>query len=154
LFIITCWLINCGTSILWAQNTLPATQMPGARIQWSKQAEVTKYRLQIASDEQFRDVLFDRLIDGYTYEVRDLAPGRYYCRVAQADNGTGEFLSGADGSVIWQSGQEMSPGVGAGMRSLAVAIANDGNLIVVGNDRSAAGLRALEVTKMAKSHPQ
>jgi hypothetical protein len=63
-------------------------------------------------------------------------------------------LSGADGSMIWQSGAEMNPGAGNVMRSLAVAIAKDGHLIVVGNDRSAAGLRALEVTKMPLSNPQ
>jgi len=63
-------------------------------------------------------------------------------------------LAGLTGSRIWDSGEETtvtkSP---AGTRSVAVAKVNDGRLIVVGNDQSAAGLRALEVPKAsAKSN--
>jgi outer membrane protein assembly factor BamB len=66
-------------------------QAPVAKIQWNKQPGVTKYRLQIASDEKFSDVLFDGLIKGSEYVVKDLAPGHYYWRIAQAETETGQF---------------------------------------------------------------
>jgi hypothetical protein len=62
-------------------------------------------------------------------------------------------LSGVDGSQFWQSGAETNGHASNVMRTLAVAVAQDGHLIVVGNDRSAAGLRALEVSKMPLSSP-
>jgi outer membrane protein assembly factor BamB len=79
-----------SSSTLARQKYSPA-QAPVAKIQWTKQPGVTKYRLQIATDEKFSDVLFDGLIMGSEYVVRDLAPGRYYWRIAQAQNETGQF---------------------------------------------------------------
>ena len=52
------------------------------KIAWSKHPGVTHYRLQIAGDRQFQDVLFDRLVEGFEYVVSDLLPGSYYWRVA------------------------------------------------------------------------
>ena len=64
-----------------------------AKIVWSKQTGVTRYRLQIANDQQFQDVLFDRLVDGTEYFVSDLPPGSYYWRVAPQSGPTvGQFL--------------------------------------------------------------
>ncbi len=66
-------------------------QAPPVKIHWNKQPGITKYRLQIARDEKFSDVLFDGLIKGSEYVVRDLAPGHYYWRIAQAETETGQF---------------------------------------------------------------
>ena len=74
------------------QGKYDSIQAPVARIQWSKRIGVKRYRLQIASDERFSDVFFDGLITGYEYVARDLAPGRYYWRVAPSESETGEFL--------------------------------------------------------------
>lgn len=74
------------------QKKYASIQAPVARIQWSKQLGVERYRLQIASDEQFSDVFFDGLITGDEYVTRDLAPGRYYWRVAPSKSETGKFL--------------------------------------------------------------
>jgi len=63
----------------------------GVQIKWSKQAGVTRYRLQIARDERFTDVLFDGRVTGEQYVARELSPGTYYWRIAPADYQTREF---------------------------------------------------------------
>ncbi len=80
------------SSATFGQQKYNAAQAPVAKIQWNNQPGVTKYRLQIASDEKFSDVLFDSLIKGSVYVVRDLAPGHYYWRIAQAETETGQFV--------------------------------------------------------------
>ncbi|MCM3905635.1 MAG: PQQ-like beta-propeller repeat protein [Pyrinomonadaceae bacterium] len=45
-----------------------------------------RYRLQIALDERFNDVMFDGVVSGHEYVPRDLPPGRYHWRVASADS--------------------------------------------------------------------
>ena len=51
-------------------------------IQWYKQRGINKYRLQIASDDQFQNVFFDGPVIGQQYRVSGLAAGYYYWRVA------------------------------------------------------------------------
>lgn len=53
---------------------------------------VTRYRLQIAADESFQDVLLDRLVAGQVYRPTDLSPGQYYWRVAPSQRETGPFM--------------------------------------------------------------
>jgi hypothetical protein len=60
-------------------------------IQWNKQKGVSSYRLQIASDENFRDIFLDRRINGARYIAQALPPGYYYWRVAAADFGPTNF---------------------------------------------------------------
>ena len=82
-------LLFITASILFAQ-----TNRATAKISWNKLPGITTYRLQIATDEQFQDVLVDRLIEGYEYVVNDLEPGRYHWRVAAKDSSrTGQFLN-------------------------------------------------------------
>lgn len=64
------------------------------RIQWIPQPGVRRYRLQIASDERFNDVMFDGVVNGSEYIPRDLTPGRYYWRVASAESRSLRFLKG------------------------------------------------------------
>lgn len=58
---------------------------------WPAQQGVLRYRLQLAHDEQFKDIVFDRAVFGTEYLVSDLAPGRYYWRVAPAVKETGAY---------------------------------------------------------------
>jgi hypothetical protein len=51
-------------------------------IQWNRLRGVTRYRLQIASDEQFEDVFFDGPVAGEQYVVSGVASGYYYWRIA------------------------------------------------------------------------
>ncbi|HKC65960.1 MAG TPA: hypothetical protein VKB86_20115, partial [Pyrinomonadaceae bacterium] len=58
---------------------------------WPGQQGVLRYRLQVARDDQFRDIVFDRAVFGTEYLVTELAPGNYYWRVAPAVKETGTF---------------------------------------------------------------
>lgn len=60
-------------------------------IQWTRQKGVARYRLQIASDENYRSIFFDGRINGERYTVSGLPPGYYYWRAAPADRSTGQF---------------------------------------------------------------
>ena len=60
-------------------------------IQWTKQNGVSKYRLQIASDESFHDIFFDGRLNGERYTANTLPPGYYFWRTAPADYSTGSF---------------------------------------------------------------
>ena len=48
------------------------TQPGVTRLKWTKPAGVARYRLQIARDERFNDVLFDGIVSGDEYLVSDL----------------------------------------------------------------------------------
>lgn len=60
-------------------------------LQWNKQKDVSRYRLQIAADEKFQDVYFDSPVYGNRHVVKDLPPGTYYWRAAPADFQLGAF---------------------------------------------------------------
>jgi hypothetical protein len=60
-------------------------------LQWTKQKGVAKYRLQIASDENFRNIFFDGRVDGERYTVSGLPPGYYFWRMAPANFQAGQF---------------------------------------------------------------
>jgi outer membrane protein assembly factor BamB len=62
-----------------------------ARIAWEGKQKITRYRLQLARDEQFADIVFDKLITGREYTVTELAPGKYFWRVAPAAGETGAY---------------------------------------------------------------
>ncbi len=61
------------------------------RIRWNGQPGVSRYRLQLARDAQFTDIVFDRAVMGREYEMTELPPGNYFWRVAPAAEETGEF---------------------------------------------------------------
>jgi outer membrane protein assembly factor BamB len=62
-------------------------------VRWGTRPGVTRYRLQLAKDSAFGDIVFDRLVSGQSYSVSDLAPGRYFWRVAALGARLGEFSS-------------------------------------------------------------
>jgi hypothetical protein len=75
-----------------------AVQQTGGReiafpvtIRWNRQKAANKYRLQIAADERFQNVFFDRRVTGDRYVVKELSPGYYFWRVAPAELQVGEF---------------------------------------------------------------
>jgi outer membrane protein assembly factor BamB len=62
-----------------------ATQLPPSiLVRWQGKPGVNRYRLQLATDERFEDVVFDQAVEGRQYIVRDLPPGNYFWRVAPA----------------------------------------------------------------------
>ena len=90
--------ISCllGLCLFSLNTTAPAQDRqvqpgPTAQISWTKQTTATSYRIQIASDELFNDILFDGLVSGNQYVVKDLPVGRYYWRVAVSGSGSPKF---------------------------------------------------------------
>src|SRR5262245_27656202 len=51
-------------------------------ISWTPRPGVKRYRLQIARDSSFADVLYDGLVTGSRYSTAVPGPGVYYWRVA------------------------------------------------------------------------
>src|SRR5436309_2134797 len=62
-------------------------------LRWSPRPGVSRYRLQLASDSAFADILFDRVVAGSDYQIKDLPPGRYFWRIAPLTDKLGEFSS-------------------------------------------------------------
>lgn len=72
-----------------------AQPQPGTSVhlRWGQRPGVSRYRLQLAGDKNFSDIVFDRVITGTETDVDDLPPGRYFWRVAALTNKLGEFSS-------------------------------------------------------------
>ncbi|MFS8085626.1 MAG: hypothetical protein ACMG6H_08355, partial [Acidobacteriota bacterium] len=65
------------------------------RVRWGPRPGVTRYRLQLATDRGFADIVFDRAVTGTEYEITDLTPGTYFWRMAPLTNRLGEFSAAA-----------------------------------------------------------
>ncbi len=84
--------VKPGAKLLPNPSTTPdstqkpvATQMPPSiLVRWQGKPGVNRYRLQLATDEKFEDVVFDQAVEGRQYVVKDLPPGNYFWRVAPA----------------------------------------------------------------------
>lgn len=85
-------------------GSLPARSVPSSpkvgqqpvtivTVRWGARPGVTRYRLQLAQDSTFADVVFDRVVSGHEYRVSDLLPGKYFWRVAALGRKLGEFSS-------------------------------------------------------------
>jgi outer membrane protein assembly factor BamB len=57
---------------------------PSILVRWQGKPGVNRYRLQLATDEKFEDIVFDQAVEGRQYVVKDLPPGNYFWRVAPA----------------------------------------------------------------------
>jgi outer membrane protein assembly factor BamB len=64
-------------------------------LHWGARPGITRYRLQLAADRDFRDIVFDRIITGTETDIKDLAPGKYFWRIAPLSRTLGEFSSAA-----------------------------------------------------------
>src|SRR5207248_1057886 len=53
-------------------------------VRWEGKPGVNRYRLQVARDREFQDVVFDQAVEGRQYVVKGLPPGDYFWRVAPA----------------------------------------------------------------------
>lgn len=65
------------------------------KLRWPARPRVRRYRLQVALDEKFTDIVFDRAVEGTEQEVSGLQPGRYYWRFAPATPETGRYSAPA-----------------------------------------------------------
>jgi hypothetical protein len=64
-----------AVSVLAQGNTSQNTTE--VHLRWGQRTGVSRYRLQLASDSSFADIVFDRVVAGNDYQVSDLSPGRY-----------------------------------------------------------------------------
>lgn len=66
-------------------------QAQTVQLRWPGHQGVLRYRLQLARDDKFTDIVFDRAVYGTEYAITTLEPGRYYWRVAPAVKETGTY---------------------------------------------------------------
>lgn len=90
--------ICVGAGLVWlapaaAANVQDNPPPTAVTLRWGGRPGVSRYRLQLANDAAFSDVIFDRVVSGHVYHVNDLLPGRYYWRVASLNAKRGEFSS-------------------------------------------------------------
>jgi outer membrane protein assembly factor BamB len=93
--LLTAAMLLPGSVFVFAQ-TEPAdsqTSSTEVRLHWSPRPGVSRYRLQLASDNAFADIQFDRVVSGHEYKINDLLPGRYFWRIAPLTGRLGEFSS-------------------------------------------------------------
>jgi outer membrane protein assembly factor BamB len=76
-----------------------AAQTTDFVLRWKPTPRVARYRLQVARDAAFTDIVFDGAVSGLEYTVTGLPPGRYHWRVAPAPKETGRFTVGDPVSV-------------------------------------------------------
>src|SRR5580765_3168621 len=65
------------------------------RLRWEQQAGVSRYRLQLARDREFSDIVFDRVVTGNQIVIDELSPGRYFWRIAPLTTKLGMFSAAA-----------------------------------------------------------
>jgi len=88
-------------------------------IRWPGRSGVRRYRLQLATDEKFSDIVIDRAVEGQQYAVTELAPGVYFWRVAPAAAETSSFSKPERVTVRAGGG----PAAGQGTTAAATAAA-------------------------------
>ncbi|HEX8354282.1 MAG TPA: PQQ-binding-like beta-propeller repeat protein, partial [Pyrinomonadaceae bacterium] len=94
-----------------------ATQLPPSMlVRWQGKPGVNRYRLQLATDEKFEDVVFDQAVEGRQYVVRDLPPGNYFWRVAPA---------AAETSISYSTPERVSMGSEKGVEVASVVMPAD-----------------------------
>ncbi len=76
-----------------SSSATQAGQLTNAHLRWGPRPGVLRYRLQLASDREFNDIIFDRVVSGNEYEISDLIPGRYFWRVAALSDKPLQFSS-------------------------------------------------------------
>ena len=78
-----------------AQNKPAAARKvsTSARIQWKAQEHASRYRLQVARDEGFTDMVIDKAVSGNGYLIGGLPEGKYYWRVAPIGGEGGNYSS-------------------------------------------------------------
>src|SRR5438105_4271039 len=74
-------------------NTQTDNPNATANLRWDPRPGVSRYRLQLALDVGFADIVFDRVVTGHERQVTELPPGKYFWRIAPLTRTLGEFSS-------------------------------------------------------------
>src|SRR5437870_2313615 len=64
-----------------------------ANLRWDSRLGVSRYRLQLALDVGFADIVLDRVVTGNERQITELPPGKYFWRIAPLTRTLGEFSS-------------------------------------------------------------
>lgn len=88
-----------------SQQDAQADGVTTIHLRWGARQGVSRYRLQVAADRGFQDIVFDRVVAGTDYQINDLAPGTYFWRIAPLTRKLGEFSSAAAIEVTRQGGK-------------------------------------------------
>ena len=89
-FLFAALILAPSLNLLRAQDTVQPEKTT-IQLSWGERRGVSLYRLQLARDRGFADMVFDRLVSGNKAEVKDLAPGRYFWRVAPLTTKLGAY---------------------------------------------------------------
>src|SRR5437588_5142307 len=98
-------LIPLVSSVAQEVNQTPTNTTVNLR--WGPRAGVARYRLQLAQDRDFADIVFDRVVTGNQTQVNDLAPGRYFWRVAPLTAKLGEFSSAGVVDIVARAAEPL-----------------------------------------------
>ncbi|PYS85512.1 MAG: hypothetical protein DMF67_00750 [Acidobacteria bacterium] len=91
-----------------AQQQPQSRELPASiLIRWQGRPGVERYRLQLARDEKFEDVVFDQAVEGRQYVVKGLPPGNYFWRVAAAAAETSTAYSPPERVTLSGSGERV-----------------------------------------------
>jgi outer membrane protein assembly factor BamB len=107
------------------------------RIAWKEQRGVKRYRLQVARDRTFTDVVFDRLVVGLEHTINDLSPGNYVWRVAPAAGETGAFTEAVAVDVGRPASTNQSTASGTQPISSRTTVSNRSTSMSLSNTGSA-----------------
>jgi outer membrane protein assembly factor BamB len=96
--VLTAIIILPGPTFVLAQNeqSQNSPQTDGTttvHLRWGSRTGISRYRLQLARDVEFSDIVIDHVVNGNDYQISDLAPGKYFWRVAPVTTKLGEFSS-------------------------------------------------------------
>jgi outer membrane protein assembly factor BamB len=83
----------------------PASGPTTVNLRWGARPGITRYRLQLATDRGFNDIVFDRVVAGTEYQINDLTAGTYFWRIAPLTTKLGEFSGAAAIEVTLQTGK-------------------------------------------------
>lgn len=93
--------LSCGFSTraqspgLVSRQINTQTDNPGTPVtlRWDPRPGVSRYRLQVALDVGFADIVFDRVVTGNAGQIAELPPGKYFWRIAPLTRTLGDFSS-------------------------------------------------------------
>jgi outer membrane protein assembly factor BamB len=116
----------CAPQVI-AQSGRPASRQvaDSTLIRWRAQPGIKRYRLQLARDAKFTDIIFDRAVTGLEYRVKELPPGGYYWRVAPAAGETGVYSTPAPVQVGSSSSTGVTGDAGSGTTRAALTPADN-----------------------------
>jgi outer membrane protein assembly factor BamB len=132
-----------------AQDLTRPPNHTAVHLRWGSRSGVSSYRLQIARDSGFADIVLDRVVRGNDFEINELEPGRYFWRVAALTRSLGEFSS-AGVIDVQRVIAAASPSVTPLNNNLSPAAAGGGWRAAIGNitDLMTARLRGADRTDL------